>query len=285
MLARRAQTVTPVARRSFAAAANPWGDEAWRHDKTAFLAFAKAAAEKPESAEKRQLYGFLANSFGDADGNKDGFITAQEFDHLCENVASLPRRFGLAPTWEKEYGGDLAKRVAARKALFDAIDSKKGKARGVMGMQMFVQWAYEHVIKKVAAVKHNPVDFYHIDQFTEKDFLSYLELAITDKSSDAHAALYEYVLTLFVEADVSSTGAITFDQFDRLISQAAGAPRFFGLAPEGSSEAARKAIFESMDDNKEGYVTFRKVLRWLHEHTAEKIAEFKAGKGHKKCPV
>lgn len=281
---RRSRIATPIASRSFAAA-NPWGDEAWRHDKTAFLAFAKAAAEKPESAEKRQLYGFLANAFGDADGNKDGFITAAEFDHLCENVASLPRRFGLAPTWEKEYGGDLAKRVAARKALFDAIDSKKGKARGVMGMQMFVQWAYEHVIKKVAAVKHSPVDFYHIDNFTEKEFLEYLELAIQDRNSDAHAAFYEYVLTLFVEADATSTGAITFAQFDQLVSQAAGAPRFFGLAPEGSSVEARKAIFDSMDDNQEGYITFRKLLRWLHEHTAEKIAEFKAGKGFKKCPV
>jgi len=249
------------------------------------LAFAKNAVEKPEGVEKRQLYGFLANAFGDADGNKDGFITAAEFDHLCENVASLPRRFGLAPTWEKEYNGDLSKRVAARAAMFQAIDSKKGKERGVIGMQMFVQWSYEHVVGKVAAVKHNPVDFYHIDSFTEKEFLEYLELAITDKSSGAHAALYEYVLTLFVEADVTNTGAITYKQFDALINQAAGAPRFFGLAPNSGTEEAHRAIFDSMDDNKEGFVTFRKLLRWLHEHTAAKIGEFKAGKGYKKCPV
>jgi len=280
---RRAQVLAPATRRAFAA--SPWGEEGWRHDKSAFLAWAKSSVEQPEGVERRQLYGFLANAFGDADGNKDGFITAAEFDHLCENVASLPRRFGLAPTWEKEYGGDLSKRVAARYALFDAIDAKKGKARGVMGMQMFVAWAYEHVVGKVAAVSHNAVDFYHINRFTEQEFLDYLELSVTDRSSDAHAAFYEYILTLFVEADVTNTGAITLDQFDLLVGKAAGAPRFFGLAPEGSSQAERKAIFDSMDDNKEGFITFRKVLRWLNEHIAEKITEFKAGKGYKKCPV
>lgn len=281
MMAVRARAM-PASRRAFSA--TPWGQEAWRHDKTAFLAWARKSVDEPEGVERRQLYGFLANAFGDADGNKDGFITASEFDHLCENVASLPRRFGLAPTWEKEYGGDLSKRVAARYALFDEIDSKKGKARGVMGMQMFVQWAYEHVIKKVAAT-YQPVDFYHIDNFTEAQFLEFLEQAVTDHSSDAHAAFYEYVLTLFVEADETNTGAITLEQFDGFISRAAKAPRFFGLAPEGSSAEERKAIFASMDDNKEGYITFRKVLRWLNEHTQEKIAEFKAGKGYKKCPV
>lgn len=281
----RVQMAAPAARRSFASAATPWGNEAWRHDKTAFLAWAKAAVEQHESIEKRQLYGFLANAFGDVDGNKDGFITPDEFDRLCETVAALPRRFGLAPSWQKEYDGNLSRRLVARYELFDAIDSKKGQMRGVMGMQMFVQWASEHVIKKVAAVRHSPVDFYHISDFTEKEFLEYLELAITDKNSDAHAALYEYVLTLFVEADATNTGAINFEQFGALINQAATLPRSFGLAPDDSSEEARRAIFDSMDDNKEGFVTFRKVLRWLHEHTAEKLAEYKAGKGFKKCPV
>merc|ERR1711953_1389525 len=51
----------------------------------------------------------------DADKSKTGKLTVAEFDELCENVASLPRRFGLAPSWEQEYGGSMEKRLASRK--------------------------------------------------------------------------------------------------------------------------------------------------------------------------
>merc|ERR1712007_63618 len=59
--------------------------------------------------------GFLALAFADADKSKTGKLTVAEFDELCENVASLPRRFGLAPSWEQEYGGSMEKRLASRK--------------------------------------------------------------------------------------------------------------------------------------------------------------------------
>jgi len=35
------------------------------------------------------------------DKDKDGKINAVEFDGLCEDVAFLPRRHGLAPGWER----------------------------------------------------------------------------------------------------------------------------------------------------------------------------------------
>jgi len=41
---------------------------------------------------------------GDTDVDKDGKIKAAEFNGSCEDVASLPSRFGLAPSWEKESG-------------------------------------------------------------------------------------------------------------------------------------------------------------------------------------
>lgn len=284
MIALRRVTMTPAvaaAARPFASH-SPWGGEHWRHDKTAFVDWVRKAMADNSSAEKRQLYGFLAYKFGDADADKDGFITAPEFDHLLEKVASLPRRFGLAPTWEVEYGGSIEKRTAARKAMFDKIDSQKGPARGKIGMQMFVQFCYDHILGKVATLEHvSGVDFNHLDQCTEKEFVDYLEKAVTDQNSDAYAVLYEYLLTLFVEADVDSTGAINFNQFDLLVDKAAAAPRLFKLAPAGSSTEIRKAIFDSMDDNQEGYVTFRKFTRWLVEHAKEKIDDHRAGKGYK----
>ena len=62
------------------------------------------ATAKKDSAARRELYGMLAMRFGDTDVDKDGKIIAAEFDSLCEDIASLPRRAGLAPGWEMEYG-------------------------------------------------------------------------------------------------------------------------------------------------------------------------------------
>merc|ERR1711862_372092 len=77
--------------------ASPWGTDHWRHDKQAFKAWAKEASEPGSSKAKRELYGFLALSFGDVDTDKDGLINAEQFDQLLAEVADLPRRYGLAP--------------------------------------------------------------------------------------------------------------------------------------------------------------------------------------------
>merc|ERR1711862_286823 len=69
-----------------------------------------------------------------------GLINAKEFDLLCEKVAALPRRFGLAPSWEKEYGGDRSKRKAARAAMFYDIDTRNGPERGTIGLKQFLAW-------------------------------------------------------------------------------------------------------------------------------------------------
>ena len=58
----------------------------------------------------------LAMRFGDTDVDKDGKINAAEFDGLCEDIADLPRRFGLAPSLEKEYG-TTERRAASHKAV------------------------------------------------------------------------------------------------------------------------------------------------------------------------
>merc|ERR1712224_1160869 len=73
------------------------------------------------------------------------------FDGLCEDVASLPRRFGLAPSWEKEYG-TVERRTASRKAMFDMLDLRQGPPRGWIGLEQFVNWATDHLITKVATI-------------------------------------------------------------------------------------------------------------------------------------
>merc|ERR1712224_503452 len=123
--------VRSVARPSVRAfSASPWGTDHWRHDKQAFKAWAKAAVQDGTTKEKRELYGFLALSFGDVDTDKDGLINAEQFDQLLAEVAALPRRYGLAPLDV----GDAVSRAVNHKILFDTLDTKNGPARGVLGL-------------------------------------------------------------------------------------------------------------------------------------------------------
>ena len=70
--------------------------------------------------------GMLAMRFGDTDVDEHGKINAAEFDGSCKDRASLPRRFGLAPSWEKEYGNgtspeELVEFTAEEKDLLQSI--------------------------------------------------------------------------------------------------------------------------------------------------------------------
>jgi len=277
----RPVAVRPVAVRAFAAH-SPWGSDAWRHDKNAFAYWCKDAV-KDGTDPQRELYGFLAVAFGDVDANKDGLINAKEFDLLCEKVASLPRRFGLAPSWEKEYGGDRQKRAMARKAMFDAIDTRNGPARGSLGLKQFCRWAKDHIVGKVATLDmKSKVDFAHIEDYDEVTFINYLEHAVNNPTSGAYAALYNFLLTIFVEADLNCKGTINRAEFDLIVDRAAQVPRQFGLAPAGSSKELRDKIFNSMDDNSSGTITFRKFILWTVTHAQGKIKDHRAGKGYKK---
>merc|ERR1712137_1335039 len=109
------------------------------------------------------------------DVDKDGKINAAEFDSLCEDVASLPRRFGLAPSWEKEYG-NVERRTASRKAMFDMIDLRQGPARNWIGLEQFVRWAQDHIITKVGTIDASAeVDLYHVEQYGEAQVLAFLD--------------------------------------------------------------------------------------------------------------
>lgn len=100
----------------------PWGGGCpWQTDKSAFKQFVKLAIEVPSSKERKELYGFLSECFLDADGDRDGLVGVDEFDFLIEKAASLPRRFGMAPSWVECYG-DVAHRQQARGQMFAQMD-------------------------------------------------------------------------------------------------------------------------------------------------------------------
>lgn len=271
-------TALRTSRVNLAKAASPWGSATWRVDRTEFLAFCKAASAATPSQAKREWNGFLSLAFADADKSKTGKLTPAEFDECCEAVAALPRRFGLAPSWEQEYGGSMEKRLASRGKMFDQIDSMHGPARGWIGPAQFIHWATNHVAHKVegnveaGSATGKMVDLYHIENYDSEDFLAAMRVAVANPKSPEHARLYEFLLTVFVEEDLECRGVVCFDGFERLVERAAMVPRTFGLAPKETSKERLEELYASMEDPRLKGVTFRKFLQWSSEHLAKKVA-------------
>jgi len=267
-----------TSRTNCAKVASPWGSEIWKVDRTVFVATCRAASAPEPSDAKRKWSGFLSLAFADVDASKTGKINAAQFDILCENVASLPRRFGLAPTWEEEYGGSIERRTAARQAMFDKIDAMHGPARGWIGLAQFIHWATAHVAGKTAgnvearSATGKMVDFYHVEDYDKDAFLMAIKAAIRDQKSPEFRRLYEFLLTVFVEEDQDCRGVVCRDGFERLIDRAALIPRQFELAPPTASAERINTLYKDMEDPRMKGVTFRKFLDWSVKHLEEKVA-------------
>merc|ERR1711953_203247 len=195
MLAPVRSVAQPASSRAFAAA-SPWGTDHWRHSKAAFKDWTKAAVAPGVSKEKREFYGFCALAFGDVDTDKDGFINLEQFDRLLEKVAAVPRRYGLAPMSTEDY----VARLVRHKAIFDAVDTKNGPARSVIGLDQFTEWAFEHVVVKIGQIPAKDVGLYHVEDYTEEEYIGFIERAVNNPGSYEHASFYNFILNCFVEA-------------------------------------------------------------------------------------
>jgi len=100
----------------------------------------------------------------------------------------------------------------------------------LIGLEQFVNWAIDHLITKVATIDvYADVNYYHIEQYGEHQYLSHLEEAVMNPSPCAHASLCEFLLAIFTECNSRSTGVLSFAEFDNLLSRAAEVPRTFGF--------------------------------------------------------
>jgi len=258
---------------------------AWQTTASAFGPWVRAAIERQGSQERRELYTFLCDCFMDADADRDGFVSSEEFDFLCEKAAALPRRFGLAPNWRDLYG-TVEGRQAARGELFKKVDSSK---RGKIGIDDWIQYAFKHIGEKVKTMQKDTVDFSDLPKSGKGKFIAFLKTATSDKKSRENTELYQFLFNNFVLADKEAKGAVTLEQFDTLVELSAAAPRALGLAPKSSEMfasdaeriAARKKLFAGMDKNKSGTITFDKYLNYTMGHIAEKVEN----SGGDKCPM
>merc|ERR1711865_956422 len=130
-------------------------------------------------------------------------------------------------------------------------------------------------------------DFAHLEKTSPEQFVEFLGKALADRHTEEYKSLYEFLFKTFVESDVEERGAITLEQFDILIEDAAQAPRALGLAPSteqaysnpAQKRQARQREFQQMDVDRAGTITFDKFLNWALTHVAAKIREYRANGG------
>jgi len=269
-------TSAPMPAGASAAQGQPWGGGcAWASDKTEFRRWVKAAFDFPTGKERKELYGFLCECFLDADTDRDGLVRPGEFDFLIEDAAALPRRFGMAPSWNECYGNENNRRQA-RSQMFNQMDTQR---RGAIGMEEWIDFALKHIQEKVRTMKPEALDFKHLSQVSPDQFVQYCDIAVNNKHSEEYKSLYEHLFKVFVESDVEEKGTVRFENFDRLIEDAAAAPRKVGLAPMGSNAAFRRQEFQKMDADGSGTITFEEFLQWALVHIKGKVDGYKAGRG------
>jgi len=114
-------------------------------DKTQFSTFVKKAVT-PGTDEYVEMYWHLLEMFLDHDTNKDGNVTFGHFVEMVDVVLQIPVKLGLLHVDLIEFGGDKAKKMTERFAMF-----KKYNTRGD-GNMTFDEWlafAMEVVLKKI----------------------------------------------------------------------------------------------------------------------------------------
>merc|ERR1712232_676420 len=269
------QSATTAVRNEEQANVRGIGLRPWQVEKGAFKRWVRSAINYPSGSERRELYDFLCECFMDADSDKDGLVKAAEFDFLVEKAATLPRRFGLAPMWTEQYT-DVAQRQAGRAQMFTQMDVDRS---GSIGLDEWVQFSLQHIAEKVRTMATATVDFSNLAAVGVNGFIQFLRKALSNTKSEEYKELYSFLYKNFVEADTDQKGTITVEQFDVLVEKSAAAPRQLGLAPASTAMfasaqdrvASRKQLFDAMDVDQSGTITFQEYLCYTTQHIAEKL--------------
>jgi len=154
-----------------------------------------------------------------------------------------------------------------------------GGRKGIIGIDDWVQYAFKHISEKVRTMPMRTLDFQHLEASGKGHFLQFLRTAVNDKNSPEYQELYQFLFKNFVLADADQKGSVTFEQSDHLVELSAAAPRSLGLAPateemfKSTSErqAARRELFDSMDSDCGGTISFDEYLKYTISHIAVKV--------------
>merc|ERR1719410_2289723 len=276
----------------------PAGDNSnMRSGKKEFLRFISALSASRASAEYKEFYSFLLECFQEADQDRDGKVIFSEFDNMVEKAGAIPRMYGFAPLTTEMFATTEA-RTATRREHFRAMDTTN---QGYISFEQWLDFTYEHVCAKTAELDKKAASFRFTDDTSSKtlskgpadefeamgraQFIDFCRKATSDSSSAEAERLYQFLLQCFSTADNEFDGKVDLEEFDMMVELAAKDVRRLGLAPthkqtyKSSEErkAARKMLFEKMDNEKSGFIRFEQWLEYALKHIAEKVASTTAG--------
>mmetsp|Transcript_52360 Transcript_52360/g.150905 ORF Transcript_52360/g.150905 Transcript_52360/m.150905 type:complete len:357 (-) Transcript_52360:181-1251(-) len=284
----RLQSGSTTGRPEYATGQSVPTDVHFMDQKAQFIEFVKGVEKGRDSREFRELYNFLIKCFTDADNNFDGRLGFKEFEVLIEKAASLPRRFGYAPSTPEMYATEWD-RLQKRMMLFNSLGPKntpisEGSPKNVntdtkhISLDTWLEYAISHIREK--ASKLEEVDTYCKMSRSKEDFKDFIVAACQSRKTREYKELYIFVLKCFTDADTDLDGRIDADSFHSLVDIAAAAPRMFGFAPPASEIYAteeelrrtRMDIFRSLDPQNTGFIDFDSWLHYIYTHICEKTA-------------
>uniref|UniRef100_A0A7S0FRF0 EF-hand domain-containing protein n=1 Tax=Pyrodinium bahamense TaxID=73915 RepID=A0A7S0FRF0_9DINO len=257
-------------------------DSVFLGEKGQFIQFVLALANGGKSSkEYKQMYQFLLKCFTDADNNFDGRVGYLEFEMLIDAAAFLPRRFGYAPSTPELYATDFD-RVKLRLALFNGLKPKKAKAvnkkSGTYDYISFHTWlnyAIGHITEKAASLTDEKPHSTILKGGEE--YQAFILKAVESRKTREYKEFYHYVLKCFVEADKDLDGQVDKPGLNSLMD--AEGPRLFGFSPTAleeeyrspeEKEEARDKLFQSLDPDGSGLISFDMWLEYIYTHICAK---------------
>ena len=137
-------------------------------------------------------------------------------------------------------------------------------------------YIYPHICEKAATVDLEKAESKM--ERSKEDFRAFIVEACRSRASMEYKELYSHLLQCFTEADTDCDGRIGAEGLDTLVDVAARAPRKFGFAPPAEETftstdervAARTAMFEKMDPDGLGFISFEEFLTYFYKHICEK---------------
>jgi len=236
-----------------------------------FIWFCKKATRDHKSDAYVELFHTLLKMFVDADSNKDGLVSRENFCRLIDTAAAIPRLYGYAPL-DSDLYKTTEEKDAARKRMFDAMDTKHS---GVITFDEWLKFTLEHIAAKAATLDPHPI----LDHGTEAEFLEFIKKGITPGTPE-HNELYWYLLEIFLEHDTNKDGNVTLPHFSKMVDRAFELPMKLGLFPsdhiEYGGDLEKKAKERAMWFNEfnlrgDGNMTFDEWLGYAMEHIIKKM--------------
>lgn len=197
-----------------------------------------------------ELYNILLRSFVAADVDLDGKVSVEEFDSMIEAAAALPRKFAYK-WWDEDKCPDEASRKKVREELFMKIDENND------GGVSFDEWlAFALGNYKTICATALPKAF----DALEKDAFVGVVKGAAEAGSPAYKTLYFFHWKCFQAADADRDGQVSEDEFDKMVDLATSAQKRLGLPAPFATSAERKEMFQKMDENGDGSISFDEWL-------------------------